>query len=200
MNIFLACPLHFVGVIGVQAVSYGTPETDSDVRRYTLISIGVVLSLPFVVGLIFTRIKLYRFRKAQNSKDLKGISELEASKVSTTSRKSTLPAQVVRLLDTKPNPILRLWWKRQTKLYLSGEADLEGNYPLSNEEDGNAPDSKPLMRQSQTGSKITKQGKSVSFASEKMPDGKEPAREKKAKKKKSKAVLESKSGSHTKES
>lgn len=104
-------------LIHVHAVSYGAPQITGSLTKYTLIAIGGVFVTPLLIGLIYTRITLYRFRRTQAANDSKNASGTDSSSSSRSSRRMTLSAYLLRLLDMRSNPILRLWWKRQSKLY-----------------------------------------------------------------------------------
>jgi hypothetical protein len=104
-------------IIHVHGVSYGAPQVTGNITNYTLIAIGGVFVTPLLIGLIYTRITLYRFRRKQAASEAKNASGTDSSSSSRSSKRMTLPASLLRLLDMRSNPILRLWWKRQSKLY-----------------------------------------------------------------------------------
>jgi hypothetical protein len=122
---FLTSVLVGVAFLHVEAVPYGSPELDQNTYQYTLYALAGAIGLPLVVGIIYTQISMYRARRAAVSSASKSATTNEVFSASLSSKKSTVATYIVRLNDMRSNPVLRLWWNRQAKLYSTSENDLE---------------------------------------------------------------------------
>jgi hypothetical protein len=107
----------------VSAVTYESPMNVGVAEKYTFIAIGAVLAIPIIFGYVYTRITLRRIRKLTAGTELKSGLVVDSASASVGTRQAGIGAHFFRLLDMKSNPVLRLWWKRQEKLYSQNGAD-----------------------------------------------------------------------------
>ena len=148
MATFRNLVVHAIGVGFIQrasAVSYESDQNTGVAEKYTFIAIGGVLVIPIVFGWIYTRITLRRFLKLNSSNEAKSGLVSDSSGSSAAMRQAFIGAHLARLLDMKSNPVLRLWWKRQDKLYNlnNGENDLEAGISDERKLQPQNPKSKP---------------------------------------------------------
>jgi len=125
MRIFVACFLVIRAFYLADAVSYGTPQIEETSARYTLFAIAGALLLPVLLGFVYSRFSLWRFRRSGASVDVKASTNLGDNATSAASNRASLAAYLLRLTEMRSNPVMRLWWKRQEKLYSIVDDDIE---------------------------------------------------------------------------
>ena len=109
----------FIIIEASEAVSYRSTAQASMFRNYTLIAMGCVVLVPVLIGIIYTRIMIRNHRRKAAASDLNAAVTSDLYGAGMTSTKA-------RVLDMRTNPVLRMWWKRQAKMYGGvQEADLE---------------------------------------------------------------------------
>ena len=109
----------------MEAVPYGSPSLDQSALDYTLIAVGAALGLPILFGIVYARISVYRTRSLLSTTDKSASTEVISA--STSGKRAGMASYLTRMSDMRSNPVLRLWWNRQGKLYSTTENDAESH-------------------------------------------------------------------------
>ena len=125
MIFFLKCFICINAFSLTGAVSYGTPQTDDSTTKYTLFAIAGAFLLPILLGFVYSKISMWRFRRSAGYNDVKASGNIGENSAGAAAKKTSLAAHLLRLTEMRSNPVLRLWWKRQEKLYSALDNDLE---------------------------------------------------------------------------
>lgn len=118
-------------------VEYANDTISTSVKVYTLIAIGAVFTFPIIAALVYIRFAVISTKRGALTAEKKASVMTGTYGSSTSDWKRASGSLFARLADMKSNPVLRLWWKKQEKMYkLTSENDTIG-------------EEKPIMRTEQ---------------------------------------------------
>jgi hypothetical protein len=187
---FLTSVSIVVAFLQVEAVPYGSPTLDDNTTQYTLYAMAGAVALPLVIGIIYVQISLYRARRAAAALSNKNTTTNEVFSATMTSKKSILATYIVRLNDMRSNPVLRLWWNRQAKLYSTADNDLEAQKDTDLQGDGAFPSSSLILKKQMKEKKADVTAEKKSKKEKKADSADDGNGEKKSKKEKKDKKLE----------
>ena len=118
--------LYILGLIQVSsAVRYTSDKLTSTMNMITLIAMGFVFIVPVVVVLLYVR--LSSVKRGLKTAEVKSSSAGENFGTSPSDWRSAAGSLYARLSEMKSNPVVRLWWRKQEKMYkLSPEDEPTG--------------------------------------------------------------------------
>ena len=112
-----------------QAVAYESAQQVETARLITLCTMGGFLVVPILFGIVYTKYLAFKLAKA-DARDVKQNANNDGNMGQVLSSKSG--GMQMKSLDMKTNTVLRIWWKRQAKLY---DLERDGEAPVKKTED-----------------------------------------------------------------
>jgi len=109
--------LFLLSLPSVLAVQYKSSVVPDKVRLYTLIAMISMVVLPVIVAIVYIRLTVFAVKRGSQVTEKKSSSIADTYGSSLSDWKSLAGSFFARLADMKSNPVLRLWWKRQERMY-----------------------------------------------------------------------------------
>jgi hypothetical protein len=113
---FLSNALAFTLWHGVDAVRFQGSDHTGSIQDYAIYAMFGLILVPIIGGYFYTKVIVKRIR-LQEGDGADGAPKDETFSSLVTGGRASLGSFANRILDMRSNPVVRLWWKRQSRLY-----------------------------------------------------------------------------------